>query len=820
MELALREDLTAASPTLPLRRRHFAPVVVGGWGDAQNTYVHAMAWFQDHLYAGVTRNALNGVRPYPRSEAMAIYPVKVPDIQWDLDWRAPIWRYAPAAGTWERVFVSPMAMGSRGFPVPRQWGYRNMAVFQGRSDPAPALYAVSWGSHMGPGPHVLRSLDGCQFDEVGDEALKRIGATTLRGLVSFKGRLFTSPAARCGGTDTGTHDVPIILVSEDPACGAWHQACPPCFGDPNNIAVSVMAANGHYLYAGTMNPVAGYQIWRTAAEGPPPYRWEPVIIRGAFRGNLNEAAATLCPFRGSLYVGSGIYNLGFDRIHGVGPGMPELIRIHPDGSWELVAGEPRNTPQGVKTPLSGMGAGFNNPFVGYIWSMCEHQGCLYLGTANWSSWLLFTRDEIWDEHIARHLPSVDRDALLAHFGGFELWRSPDGARWEAVTRNGFGNPYNVGVRTMVSSPAGLFIGVVNQFGEEVAVRRTAGWRYESNRQGGVEVWLGRHDRRPARPEVVVPGRQALPWPEAQLDDYWLLLPGVSERHLGLVTRFYEGSGWHATGFWRPGGRSAREACENLLEELLAFFRQEPEGREPRYPKPEEVAAWMAARSARPWEDYQAERTALSCERVLDVGCGLGSSTGYLSRYFAADGLVGVAAGKKAAAVCRRRFPGLRFVAGRWPRLPFGRDAFDKAVCLEGLAAGGSRRRLLAEIWRVLAPGGLLALADLLRPASGNEPRSAEELAALLEEMGFQEVRVADVTSRTSERLRVQALRFFHLEAVLKGATGDEVADFLAGLPGGSGETRRFLIGCGRKGEAAPGGRPGPGSVIRGLFGRG
>lgn len=788
-------------PVTPLLRQHFSPAVVGGWGDGQNSYVHAMTWFKGHLYVGVTRNALNGVRPYSRMEAMEIYPVKVPDIQWDLDWRAPIWRYSPETASWERVFVSPMAMGSRGFPVPRQWGYRNMRVFQGKSDPEPALYVISWGSHMGPGPHVLRSLDGKHFAEVGDDDLKRIGATTLRGLVPFKGRLFTSPAARCGGTDTGTHDVPIILSSDDPANGSWKQACMPCFGDPNNIAVSAMAAMDEYLYAGTMNPTEGYQVWRTTAEGSPPYQWERVITHGAYRGNLNEAAATLCQYRDALYVGSGIYNLGFDRIHGVGPGMPELIRIYPDKSWDLIAGEPRVTPDGVKMPMSGFGAGFNSPFVGYIWSMCVHEGCLYLGTANWSPWLLFTKTSIWEEYIVKQLPSADLESILNYLGGFELWRTGDGNRWAPITRNGFNNCFNVGVRTLSSTPAGLFVGVVNQFGEDVAVRRQAGWRFEYNERGGVEVWQGNI----APPAALESLKKIEMFASTSIkNEYGILLnKPPSERWLDLVARFYRQSGWLHTGFWRLSMQDGPKACENLMEEMLAFFRPEAEVKEPKYPKPHQVQQWIASRSGEPWEDYQQKRKSKSKETILDVGCGLGNSTNHLSRYYQSTGVMGVATSHDLAALCRKRFPDLGFVATRFPKIAVGNGTFDKVICVEALAGCGSRRKLLSEIHRVLKPGGMLSFSDMILSSDKDGPYTLDKYNELLVDIGFDSVRLVDVTANTSSIFRNRCMSFFLTETVLHNTKNKKTSDFLSLLPGGCGEIPCYLLGFGVKSTKKP-----------------
>jgi hypothetical protein len=90
---------------------------------------------------------------------------------------------------------------------------------------------------------------------------------------------------------------------------------------------------------------------------------------------------------------------------------------------------------------------------------------------------------------------VDRQA------GCDLWRSRDGRDWEFITRDGFGSRYNYGVRRMVSSPHGLFVGTANPFGPEVARPDAAGkWEYAPNPRGGLEIWWSQADtgREPGR----------------------------------------------------------------------------------------------------------------------------------------------------------------------------------------------------------------------------------------------------------------------------------------------------------------------------------
>jgi hypothetical protein len=47
--------------------------------------------------------------------------------------------------------------------------------------------------------------------------------------------------------------------------------------------------------------------------------------------------------------------------------------------------------------------------------------------------------------------------------GGDLYRTPDGIHWEPVFLDGLGNPDNHGIRTIESTPMGLFVGTENPF---------------------------------------------------------------------------------------------------------------------------------------------------------------------------------------------------------------------------------------------------------------------------------------------------------------------------------------------------------------------
>ncbi len=475
-----------------LEASDFVQVGSNGLGDPQNSYAFSMAWFNDCLYVGTARNlfALIGASPPKHAAALKPWPVPQPKDIFTTDLRAQIWRYSAderLRNRWCRVYRSPLVHGSNGDRTPRDIGYRNMAVFR-RPDDRRALYVATASSNTrGPGAHILRYTESDDVVAVSKPGFGDQNVSTFRTLTGFNGRLYSSPTGDGRAWNAASH--PSVYETDNPMRGRWRRVSLPNFGDFTNDALYSMAAFNDHLYVGTLNPTSGYQVWKTPAKGTP-YKWTKVVDGGAGRGNFNEAVVTMCLFKGALYVGSGVSNGGYDRTYQIGPAAGEVIRIHPDDSWDLVVGEARDTADGYKFPLSGMGPGFDNPFAGYIWSMAAHDGWLYVGTFDSAIFTLWAdpQRQSLDQRIKLRLMGVEN--FVQERAGFELWRSNDGIHWTSVTQNGFGNPYNYGVRTMMSTPIGLFIGTANPFGPEVATKLASGWRYLPNPQGGAEVWLG------------------------------------------------------------------------------------------------------------------------------------------------------------------------------------------------------------------------------------------------------------------------------------------------------------------------------------------
>ena len=147
------------------------------------------------------------------------------------------------------------------------------------------------------------------------------------------------------------------------------------------------------------------------------------------------------------------------------------------------------------------------------------------------------------------------------------------------------------------------------------------------------------------------------------------------------------------------------------------------------------------------------------EAVLDVGCGTGTLAMEVARRVGRAGRVaGVDPGTeqiaRARAKAARRHVPIEFQIGVIEQLPFPDQTFDvvlSTLMMHHLPAS-LKRQGLAEIARVLKPGGRLVIADFKRKqertgqaahfhAGGS---SMQDLAALVKEAGFEHLEIEEM----------------------------------------------------------------------------
>lgn len=146
-----------------------------------------------------------------------------------------------------------------------------------------------------------------------------------------------------------------------------------------------------------------------------------------------------------------------------------------------------------------------------------------------------------------------------------------------------------------------------------------------------------------------------------------------------------------------------------------------------------------------WLGWLSSRTAMGPGRtVVDTGGGLGGAAAWLARHSGAAVLL--AEPMAHAARGARRLFGLPSVVAWSHQLPLVAGSVDVALALAVLSTVDDKEAYLAELARVLAPGGALGLIEYVTTAAGtpaapdapegNEFLRRDDLFALLSSGGF------------------------------------------------------------------------------------
>jgi hypothetical protein len=434
-------------PAFDISNPNFTQINQDGFGDNMNSYSWSMAWFKGKLYVGTMRG---------NAGASLVDPT----IQYkNNDLGAEIWAYTPETGTWEKVYKSPLIPTSSGQNVWADNGFRDMFVYTDPSTGQETLFVagVVFPS-AAPGVNVRPRLlytDGGEFKEVPQGFLGDLdsahGVDSLRAMAEYNGKLYLTAGSLLGEG--------FIVESADPTPGDNNTFSNFSRVSPQGMLAFELQVYNNYLYVGTTAASGGYSVYKMDAD----HIFTPVVTNGAngsdIQGNPPSAVLSMAVFKDKLYVGSQV----------------DLIRIDADDNWQLIVGNPRETPLGHMDPLSGLTGGFGNPFTNHIWRLQEYGGQLYAGTWDTAVYVQTALQNVenlgpYVNVIRRGAPAIGPYANVQ--AGFDLWTSGDGASWTRTTHTGFGDPYNAGVRSLLATPIGLAVGSINaQEGTQVWIKR-------------------------------------------------------------------------------------------------------------------------------------------------------------------------------------------------------------------------------------------------------------------------------------------------------------------------------------------------------------
>ena len=431
------------------------------------------------------------------------------------DFGARIFRYrTDGAKPWELVYQSPLLPNPVPNPllpplVPLDAGFRGMQVYAGPDLTDPALYAVGFGGSLG----YTRVIKFPRSFVTGDQPAEvlRIGGTqSLRAITVHDKRLCVGTF----GNEVWCNDRPQEQLPFNPlvpatatATAGWEKIAGPAdfgLGSPSPLTGiwQFISYNGWlYVFVGNgvdvRNPgAAGFMVFKGRG-GPSGWEWHTIVGDGGRYpkglGSPLNAAASPFLFKGKVYVGT-FFDVPGIAVQGAG-GMAflaanwrpaQIYRFDAGDTWQMVIGDPNPL---FPRRVGNSGAGFFNPsslqrlllpppldkanlsLAGYVWWMAEYRGRLYASTFDMRV-VLDLLDEssltalgVTDPALVAHLQSLKN--LLGQFNtnpaGFDLYSTADGVNWSAVTRDGLGDPYNYGGRTLKATNRGLFVGTANPF---------------------------------------------------------------------------------------------------------------------------------------------------------------------------------------------------------------------------------------------------------------------------------------------------------------------------------------------------------------------
>lgn len=146
-------------------------------------------------------------------------------------------------------------------------------------------------------------------------------------------------------------------------------------------------------------------------------------------------------------------------------------------------------------------------------------------------------------------------------------------------------------------------------------------------------------------------------------------------------------------------------------------------------------------------------TPLAGQRVVEVSCGRGGGAAYVARNFQPASYLGIDISANNLALASQRFPdvpGLGFEQGNAEALPLASASCDVVLNVEASHLYDDPAKFIAEVFRVLAPGGRFLHVDLAW--------RDKDPPALIAAAGFAVDEVVDITANVLQALDLDSER--------------------------------------------------------------